>query len=388
MSEYQYVIFQAVDGPLNDEQLKFAERQSSRADVTRWSLSVEYHYSSFHGDVDGLLRRGYDVYLQHTNYGSREIKLRLPHGMPVAKSLWSKYMDGERLHWTADTKGRGGILTLRPYHESDDLEPVWDTQAYLNAAISVRKQLMSGDLRALYVLWLCAADDDYNDPEKTIEPPVPYGISEAAVYGDIVLSFFGLDPLLLVSAGRDVPSAPNTQSEQEQVAKWMESLNLQRARELLLRILIDDAAAEKARLLAEIRDSQTSNSWPTSDRQRTFSQLLQQTAELRTAEDAKQARKAQAKAQREVAKAERHRAERMQEMLKAPDKWLREADRLVDAGGTVNYKAAADILHDLREAVGGAKGDQIARRHAAHLVKKHPTLSQMKGSLRKRGLLD
>jgi hypothetical protein len=153
-------------------------------------------------------------------------------------------------------------------------------------------------------------------------------------------------------------------------------------------MLIDDPAAEKARLLAEIRNSQTSDGWPTSDKQRTFDHLLQMTAELRAAEDAKQARKAQAAAKREAAKTERQRVDRMKEMLKAPDKWLREADRLVENGGTVNYKAAADILHDLREAVGGAKGDKIARRHAAHLVKKHPTLSQMKGSLRKRDLLD
>ena len=51
MSEYQYVIFQAVDGPLNDKQLEFAQRQSSRAEVSRWSLSVEYQYSSFRGDI-------------------------------------------------------------------------------------------------------------------------------------------------------------------------------------------------------------------------------------------------------------------------------------------------------------------------------------------------
>ena len=64
MSEYEYVVFQAVDRPLNDSQLKYAQRQSTRADVSRWSLSVEYHYSSFRGDVDGLLRRGYDVLLE------------------------------------------------------------------------------------------------------------------------------------------------------------------------------------------------------------------------------------------------------------------------------------------------------------------------------------
>ncbi len=51
MSEYQDIVFQAVDGPLNDKRLEFAQRQPTRAEVSRWSLSVEYHYSSFRADV-------------------------------------------------------------------------------------------------------------------------------------------------------------------------------------------------------------------------------------------------------------------------------------------------------------------------------------------------
>jgi len=387
VSEYQYVVFQAVDGPLNDKQLEFAQRQSTHAEVSRWSLSVEYHYSSFRGDVDGLLRRGYDVYLQYTNYGSREIKLRLPRGMPVAKSVWSKYVDGEQLHWKSDAKGSGGILSLHPFHEAGDLDEVWETQKYLDAAIHVRERLMSGDLRALYLLWLCAADDDYNDPKEIIEPPVPHGIAESATYGGEILTFFGLDPLLLTAAGKDVDPAPTDES-QDHAARWVGALDEQPAKDMLLRFLIDDAACVKANLLAAIRESQTPDGWPTSDKQRTFDELLQKTAALRVEEDARQARKAQAKAKREVAKADRERADRMKEMLKNPDKWLRESERLVDAGGTHNYKLAAEILHDLREAFDGGEGDKIACRHAANLVKKHPTLNHLKSSLRKRGLLE
>lgn len=387
MSEYQYVVFQAVDGPLRDEQLAFAQRQSTRAEVSRWSLEVEYHYSSFRGDVDGLLRNGYDVYLQYTNYGNREIKLRLPGGVPFAKSVWGKYIDGEQLNWKSDAKGSGGILTLRPCHEAGDLDEVWETRKYLDAAINVRERLLGGDLRSLYLLWLCAADDDDNNPEEMIEPPVPHGIAESAAFGGEVLTFFGLDPLLLVAAGKGVNDAPPDESR-DYAARWVNALDEQPAKDKLLRILIGDAASEKARLLAAIRDSQTPDGWPTSDKQRTFGELLQKTAALRAEEGAKQARKAQAKAKREAAKAERERADRMKQMLKNPDKWLRESERLVDAGGTHNYKGAAEILHELREAVGGDEGDKIARRRAANLVKKHPTLNHLKSSLRKRGLLE
>lgn len=39
MSEYQYVHFMALDRPLDDRQLEFMRRQSSRAEVTRWDFS-------------------------------------------------------------------------------------------------------------------------------------------------------------------------------------------------------------------------------------------------------------------------------------------------------------------------------------------------------------
>lgn len=52
------------------------------------------------------------------------------------------------------------------------------------------------------------------------------------------------------------------------------------------------------------------------------------------------------------------------------------------------YVLAAEILADLKEAIGGAKGAQIAHQHAAHLTHKHPTLTQLKGALRKHGVLD
>lgn len=387
MSEYQYVAFQAVDGPLNDKQLEFARRQSTRAEVSRWSLSVEYHYSSFRGDANGLLRRGYDVYLQHTNYGSREIKLRLPRGMPFAKDVWLKYVDGENLNWKSDAKGSGGILSLRPFHETGNLDEVWEAQKYLDAAIHVRERIMSGDLRALYLLWLCAADDDNNDPEEMIEPTVPHGIADMATHGGELLSFFGLDSLLLVAAGSGVAPAPSAEAEHRPVAQWLESLDIQQAKEVLHRLLMGDTAGEKACLLAAIRDSQTPDCWPTSNKQRTLAELLQKTAALRAEESAKQTRKARAKAKREAAKAERERVHRMKEMLQDPDRWLREAEGLVDARGTHNYTAAADILHDLREAIGGDNGDKLARLHAASLAKKHPTLNLLKSSLRKRGLL-
>ncbi len=55
---------------------------------------------------------------------------------------------------------------------------------------------------------------------------------------------------------------------------------------------------------------------------------------------------------------------------------------------TANYKAAAELLADLRKAIGGNEGEQITRKHAPHLAQTHPTLTHLKSSLRKRKLID
>ena len=127
---------------------------------------------------------------------------------------------------------------------------------------------------------------------------------------------------------------------------------------------------------------------PTVALDRSFGELLERTEALRAGQSAQERKQREAAARREAAKQERERQDRMKLMVNAPQKWLREAEKLVAARGTHNYKAAAEILSDLREAVGGEEGAQITRMHAAHLAKKHPTLNHLKSSLRKHGLLE
>ena len=74
-------------------------------------------------------------------------------------------------------------------------------------------------------------------------------------------------------------------------------------------------------------------------------------------------------------------------MAKSPEKYLDEVNQHVDQRGRQHYDKAAQILSDIREAIGGEKGDKLTRRHAAHLKKKHPTLNMLAGALRRKNLL-
>ncbi len=388
MSEYQFVAFRAVDRALTDRELAYAERQSTRAQITRWSFENEYHFGDFHGNVAGLLCHGYDIHLHYANYGVRKIALRLSAGLPFPKSVWSKYIGIGEFRWKKDTKGKGGILTLNPYHESGEIEEIWDPGVYMDEVVEIRNRLVEGDLRVLYLLWLCAALDNDSVSPDVIEPPVPRGLAECVECYGPLLEFFGLDPLILSAASAGAPTSPARKDHTQRCATWVDGLSASEAKRLLHELLVEDYASVKAQINSAIRVSEVASVWPTVALGRSFRELLDQTNAFRSAHDAKQQRKTESAARRKAAKQERERKHRMTEMVKDPTKWLRKTENLVHARGIDNYQAAADILADLRDAVGGDEGAQITRKHATHLAKKHPTLNRLKSSLRKRGLLE
>jgi hypothetical protein len=41
MSEYQYIAFRAIDGPVSEKNRAYMRRQSSRAKITPWSFENE-----------------------------------------------------------------------------------------------------------------------------------------------------------------------------------------------------------------------------------------------------------------------------------------------------------------------------------------------------------
>jgi len=387
LSEYQFFAFRAVDRPLTQRELVYARQQSSRAEITRWHFENEYHFGDFRGSADGLLRHGYDVHLHYANFGIRKIAVRLPSGLPFPASVCSEYVGENGLTWKKDSKGKGGILTLDPFHEPGDLEDVWSPGEYLDDVVEIRHRLLTGDLRALYLLWLCAANDQSASPDLN-ESPVPGGLAECLDSCGALLEFFGLDPLILDAAAEDAPAAPAQEDHEQLVDAYVEALSDRESKRLLRRVLAEDAAIVKAEMLAGLRDSELRAGWPTVALNRSFRALIQRTEALRAEHVAKEQKQREDAARREAAKQERKRQDRMKLMVKAPQKWLREAEKLVAARGTHNYRAAAEILSDLREAVGGEEGAEITRMHAAHLAKKHPTLNHLKSSLRKYGLLE
>jgi len=126
VSEYQCVLFRAIDQPVSEENLKYMRRQSSRAEITSWSFENEYHYGDFRGDSIEMLRRGYDIHLHYANFGTPKLLIRLPSGSPDLKTS-KPYTIKDGLKYIKDKTGPGGCLCIDPYYEPGQLDELWQS---------------------------------------------------------------------------------------------------------------------------------------------------------------------------------------------------------------------------------------------------------------------
>jgi hypothetical protein len=201
MSEYQYVAFRAIDGPVSEKNLEFMRRQSSRADITPWAFDNEYHFGDFGGKADEMLRRGYDLHLHYANFGERTLMVRLPGGLPDPKAARA-YFDADSLRFVKDKNGVGGILSIAPVHEPGDLEDLWEIDDLLDRLIPLRAEILAGDLRPLYLAHLAVACDCCHDSE-TKEGPVPAGLNKLTKAQRALAELYGLSDDLIAAAAQN-----------------------------------------------------------------------------------------------------------------------------------------------------------------------------------------
>ena len=373
MSEYQFVHFLALDRPLDEEQLEFMQRQSSRAEITRWEFTNEYHYGDFHGNACEMLRRGYDVHLHYANFGTRRLMIRLPAGLPCDRQTFVAFRIEYGLEWDADKKGPGGILEIEPTTDGDSYEEVmYDASSLLPELAPVRDLLIAGDLRPLYLAWLACSGDD-----ESQEPPVPAGLNQLTPPLAALANLYEVDEDLIAAAAERSPPLPKATDAGETLNRWIAQQSKDDLRELLRRLLSQDTGATRAETLARVRDESAALPWPLAEPTRTLAQLRESAGRRRNQ-----------RLRQEERKRDAARRKRLAAVAADPQKTIAAAEKLVKLRSAANYEKAAAELADLREALGGELGTARARAVAEKLRRDNPRVHGLTAALRKQGLLD
>jgi len=375
MSEYQYVGFRAVDGPVTEENLEFMHKQSSRAEITAWTFDNEYHYGDFGGDEADMLRRGYDFHLHYANFGIRNLMIRLPDGLPDARAA-EPYFEEESLLMVKDKKGPGQILCVQPYYEPGELDEIWGIGDLLDRLLPLRAEILDGDLRPLYLAHLAVATDGNHDPAETKDAPVPAGLDELTGAQRALAELYELSAELVAAAAQGGPPLPAQMHSENGYEAWLRHQPESRKSAWLCRLMADPRGAVRREILAEFKKDQDVAAWPTVRVARTI-------ADLHAAADVIQNQRDRAAAE----EAARKRAEKLAGMAADPMKTLRETEVLVKKRSIDAYGEVAQLLADLREALSGGNQADLADRQAKKLNRLNPKLHRLTAALRGQGLL-
>ena len=370
MSEYQFVHFIAIDRPLDDEQLEFMQRQSTRATVTRREFTNEYHFGSFHGKSLEMMRRGFDLHVHFANYGIRKLMFRLPYGFPGGVAILKPYLIKYNLEWDQDKDGPGGVLTIHP--ESDGGR--WDgyfhhLEDLLTEISPVREMLISGDLRPMYLAWLAC------EPFESQEPPVPAGMQVLPKPLRVMADFYEIKSDLLHVAAEESDAIPETVSKPLPIHAWLQKKSEKQRLTLLQELLNDESGIVRADALQSIRKGKKSTPWLVRHSKRMMEDLLRLTEE-----------RAVVRQRQENEAAEKQRKKRLAAMAKHPGETVAAVSQLVAMRSTARYVEAVALLCDLREALGQV-GPDFTSSVAAELRKTFPRTNGLIAKLKEHGFL-
>ena len=345
MSEYQYYEFVALDRPLDDRQLRDARAVSSRAEVSATRWVNEYNYGDFRGDPSRFVTDYFDAMVYLANWGTRRLMVSLPSDLVDTERL-SLYPTGDALS-VEPVRGKV-VVDLRS--ETED-PPGWeDGSGWMDALAPVRRRLLGGDSRALYLGWLLGIQMGELGNED-VEPPVPTGLGDLPSDLEALVDFLRLDEdLLAVAAERSGERADRP----EGLAAWIAALPDEEKTALLIEAAEAEDGTVGLRLMSRFRSEAGADADDTvtagaAVRRRTV-EVIETAADRRREERwAEERRKAEAERARRKAEAAARRERHLDHIEEMGDTAWTKVEELVDRKRPKEYALAVELLQDLRD---------------------------------------
>ncbi|TPI33761.1 hypothetical protein FJW07_25450 [Mesorhizobium sp. B3-1-9] len=340
MSEYQYYEFQAVDRSLSNTDRQVLRELSSRARITATSFTNFYEWGDFKGDPDELMERWFDLHLYWANWGSRRLMIKLP----------ARLVDRDRvdafLGATDDVMLRVAGENIIISIARDELEFEYlddDDSGWLSALAPLRADLLAGDLRPFYLLWLMAVEADAIEPDEP--EPMP-GIGPLTEALEAFAEFFGIDrDLVQAAAERSATTGPDGAAPgiTRRVVAAMSDIE---KTSLLMRVFNGEpnmSAELRATIRARLEPETTISPAPL----RTAADLQARAEEIRLARKRAEAELAEAQRRLQAEAAEKARDIRVQVLRQRGENVWEEVEIEIGRRNPAGYDKAAALLSDL-----------------------------------------
>lgn len=357
MSEYQYYEFQAIDRPLSEADRQALRDLSTRARITATSFTNSYEWGDFKGDPAKLMERWFDLHLYLANWGSRRLMIRLPKRL-VDRRLLDALL-GEVDCATLSVSGENLIVDI--CRDELELEDWDDGSGWFAALAPLRAEVLAGDLRLFYLLWLTAVQSGVF--EADCPEPMP-GIGPMSASLEAFAEFFDIDSDL-VQAAAERSAVAMAGAVSVKAVEGIISAMTDAAKTTMLSRLFDGDPHVAAELRAEVRSRMASTADAPPIVARTVGELLARAAAIGLAREQAAAEKLAAEHKRRVKEAEKARQARLLAITQRGEGVWREVEAEIERRNSAAYDKAAALLLDL-QAVAKERGtieDFLRRLH-------------------------
>ena len=356
MSEYQYYEFQAIDRPLTAKEMDELRSYSTRARITPTSFVNDYSWGDFKGNADAWMEKYFDAFLYLANWGTHILKLRLPARL-LDPALARTYCGGE----SASVREQAGKVILSFLSEDEEGGDWVEGEGQLSSLISVRAELVRGDLRALYLGWLLRAQSGELDDDDA-EPPVPRGLGQLSASLEGLAEFLRIDSDLLHVAAEDSSPMAEVGIDRKEMAAWIAKLSTREKDKILTSLVVDADQTQVAELLQRfVKEHSEGNGKPVTTG-RTVGELRQAAEEYATERSrVKAERQAKEKARRDR-EATIAREKHLDSLAGRESKLWGEVDALVASKQPKSCDQAVAILVDLRDLAARDRGGKFGIR--------------------------
>jgi hypothetical protein len=350
MSEYQYYEFQAIDRPLDRAAQDALRSISSRARITATSFTNHYEWGDLKGDPRKFMERWFDLHLYLANWSTRRLMLRVPKRF-VNRTDIEPFL--REIDWV-EVWNSGDNLIVDICRDEVEVYDDWhDGAGQLAALAPLRADVLSGDFRLFYLLWLTAVQDEFV-PEDELEPLPGIAPLTGALEG--FAEFFGIDPDLVEAAAQ--LGADAAAMSKDALRKAIAAIPKREKADLLLRVVDGDS-----HVATELRNRVRKKN-PAPAAHRTAGVLRMRAKEIAEARERTEAERREAERRRQMAEAEKARRARLKilKQREASSVW-REIEQEIERRNPTGYDNAVTLLFDLQAlAVEEGNQDDFQRR--------------------------
>jgi len=348
MSTYEYFEFRAVDRPLTDEEMHKLRQYSTRAQITPTSFSNEYNWGNFKGDPEKWMELYFDAFVHVASWGTRWFMMRVPKRLIDAEVLAQYRVDEFFTFWTTDEHHILSFIV----EEVEGYEEWEEGEGWLPSLISLRSDLLNGDMRCLYLSWLLTLQCHYLEDDDE-EPPVPVGLGELTAPLQAFAAFLRIDDNIIATAAEGHEKYIQPITSQEDLVQWTRQLPPEEKNANILRLLQEDnphlSVELRQRVESDLQEQAGLAGTSQQPLPRTAGELLQRVeivAEKRRREKA--ARKAREHAERQRKEAAL-RKKYLETLSGSKNKLWTQVQDHIAAKNASHYDRAVNILRDLRD---------------------------------------